>query len=100
MASNAQRKASNIHRRRAVARGLVRVEVQAARSDTGLIRILAETLRGEPQRAKALRSALEHALADPEVNNAFDVFGADLPDEAFVGVFDGPRQHGWREVDL
>ncbi len=48
----------------------------------------------------ALRSALEQALADPEVNNAFDVFGADLADEAFVGVFDRPRQHGWREVDL
>jgi hypothetical protein len=26
-----------------------------------------------------------------EVNSAFDVFGSELPDEAFEGVFDQPR---------
>ena len=100
MASTSQRKASTTHRHRAAARGFVRVEVQAAKSDTGLIRALAETLRGDPERAKALRSTLEQALVDPEVKTAFDVFGSDLPDEAFVGVLDQPRQAGWREVDL
>ena len=89
-----------MHRHRAVARGLVRVEVQAAKGDTGLIRALAETLRGEPERAKTLRSTLEQALADPEVKTAFDVFGSDLPDEAFADVFDQPRQTGWRETGL
>jgi len=100
MASTSQRKASSTHRHRAAARGLVRVEVQAAKSDTGLIRALAETLRGEPKRAKALRSTLEKALIDPEIKAAFDVFGADLPDEAFAGIFDQPRPRNWREVDL
>lgn len=100
MATKSQRKASTAHRRRVVARGLVRVEVQAAKGDTGLIRALAETLRGDPQRAKSLRSTLEQALIDPEIKTAFDVFGSDLPDEAFEGVFDQPRQTGWREVDL
>jgi hypothetical protein len=89
-----------MHRRRAAARGLVRVEVQAARRDTGLIRALAETLRGEADKAEALRSTLAKALAHPEVKTAFDVFGSELPDETFAGVFDQPRQGDWREVDL
>jgi hypothetical protein len=100
VATPSQKKASTTHRRRAAARGLVRVEVQAAKGDSGLIRALAETLRGEPERARLLRSALEKALIDPEVKTAFDVFGSDLPDEVFAGVFDQPRQVGWRKVDL
>jgi hypothetical protein len=100
MATTSQRKASTTHRRRAAARGFVRVEVQAAKGDTGLIRALAETLRGDPARAKSLRSTLEQALIDPEVKTAFDVFGSDLPDEAFDGVFDRSRKDGWRKVEL
>lgn len=100
MATPSQKKASAAHRRRAFARGLVRVEVQAARGDSGLIRALAETLRGDPARAKTLRSALEQALIDPQVKTAFDLFGSDLPDEAFAGVFDQPRQKSWRELKL
>ncbi|NJM29390.1 MAG: hypothetical protein HC855_04100 [Rhizobiales bacterium] len=100
MATNSQKKASRTHRRRAAARGLVRVEVQAAKVDSGLIRALAETLRGEPNRARTVRSTLERALIDPEVTTAFDVFGSDLPDEAFAGIFDQPRQKGWRGAGL
>lgn len=100
MATSSQRKASTMHRRRAVARGLVRVEVQAAKADTGLIKALAETLRGEPERARLLRATLEQALVDPVVKTAFDIFGSDLPDEAFAGIFDQPRQMNWREVDF
>jgi hypothetical protein len=29
---------------------------------------------------------------DVEAKTAFDVFGSELPDEAFAGVFDQPRQ--------
>jgi len=47
-----------------------------------------------------LRAALEKALVDPNVKNAFDVFGSDLPDDAFEGVFEQPRPHAWREVDV
>lgn len=100
MVTTSQKKASTSHRRRAAARGLVRVEVQAAKGDTGLIRALAETLRGEPERAKSLRSTLEKALIDPEVKTAFDIFGSDMHDETFAGVFEQPRQKEWREVDL
>jgi len=100
MTARSQRKATRAHRRRTAARGLVRVEVQAAKKDAALIRALAETLRGRSARAESLRSALANALLDPEIRTAFDVFGSDLPDEAFSGVFDQPRHREWREVDL
>ncbi len=100
MATESQIKATSTHRRRAAARGLVRLEVQAARADAGLIRAVAEALRGKPEKARALRSALEKVLLDPEIRTAFDVFGTDLPDNTFDGVFDQPRQREWREVDL
>jgi hypothetical protein len=91
-----------MHRWRAAVRGLVRVEVQALRKDAGLIRALAKTLRGEVDKAEALRAALARALSHPtaQAKTAFDVFGSDLPDEAFEGVFDQPRQQNWREVGL
>jgi hypothetical protein len=100
MTAKSQRKATRAHRRRAAARGLVRVEVQAAKKDAGLIRALAETLRDQGVKAEALRSTLVNALHDPEIRTAFDIFGSDLPDETFAGVFDPPRHRSWREVDL
>lgn len=100
MARDSQIRATSTHRRRAAARGLVRVEVQTARGDAALIRAVAETLRSEPAKASALRSALEQMLIDPEIKTAFDVFGSDLPDEAFAGVFDQGRPRIWREIDL
>ena len=100
MAGKSQRKATRTHRRRAAARGLVRVEVQAPRSDAGLIRALAATLRGRAEKAEALRSSLAKALMHPEISTAFDIFGSELPDEAFAGVFDQPRQRDRREIDL
>ena len=49
MASKSQRKATRTHRRRAAARGFVRVEVQALKKDAGLIRALgAEILKKLP----------------------------------------------------
>ncbi|WP_156489646.1 hypothetical protein [Bradyrhizobium sp. DOA1] len=100
MATKSQRRATRTHRRRAAARGLVRVEVQAAKKDAGLIRALAETLRDKPERAASLRSTLASALQSPDVKTAFDIFGSELSDEVFEGVFDQPRRDGWRKVDL
>lgn len=100
MSTASQIKASASHRRRTRARGLMRVEVQAAKSDTALIRAIAETLRGDPKRAKTLRAALERGLNGNDVKTAFDVFGSDIPDEAFAGIFDQPRQRAWRKVAL
>jgi|GEM_PF-1001376 len=98
--TKSQRKATRTHRRRAAARGLVRVEVQAPKRDARLIRAVAQTLRGRAQGAETLRSTLTQALAHPEAKTAFDVFGSDLPDEGFAVIFDQPRQGGWRKIDL
>ena len=78
----------------------MRLEVQAPKRDADLIRALAETLRDESEKANALRSTLVKALVHPEIRTAFDVFGSDLPDEAFAGVFEPPRQRQWREINL
>jgi hypothetical protein len=99
MASKSQRRATTTHRRRAAARGLVRVEVQARKADAGLIRAMAEKLRGRPEKANPLRSALTKALSS-ETETAFDIFGSELSEEVFSGVFDQPRQRNWRKVDL
>ena len=98
MAAKSQRRATRAHRRRASARGFVRVEVQASKKDVGLIRALAETLRGETEKAEAVRSTLTKVVMHPET--AFEIFGSELPDETFAGVFDQPRTRGWRQVDL
>ncbi len=100
MSTKSQRKATRTHRRRAAARGLVRVEVQAPKRDADLIRALAVTLRGKVDEAEALRSAVTKALSHSEMKTAFDIFGSELSDEAFAGVFDQPRQREWREIDL
>jgi hypothetical protein len=100
MSGKSQRKATNSHRRRALARGLVRVEVQAPKEDAPLIRALAASLRSSDNKAEALRKTLANALVDPQIRNAFDIFGSDLSEETFAGVFDQKRRRGWREVDL
>jgi hypothetical protein len=78
----------------------VRVEIQAPKRDVGLIRALAETLRGSAEKGEALRFTLAKVLTHPEMKTAFDIFGSELPDEAFAGVFEQPRQRNWRKVDL
>jgi hypothetical protein len=100
LSSKSQRKATRAHRRRVAARGLVRVEVQAPKRDAALIRAVAETLRAKNEKAETLRSVLARALVHCEAGTAFDIFGSDLPDEIFAGVFDRPRQRDWREIDL
>ena len=100
MASKSQRKATRTYRRRAAARGLVRVEVQAPKADAGLIRALAETLRGGTGKAETLRLTLAKAIINPEMKTAFDIFGSELPDETFTDVFEQPRQRSWRPADL
>jgi hypothetical protein len=54
---------------------------------------------GAPDKAEGLRSALVKALGQPDAQTAFDVFGSELADEAFAGIFDQPRQGDGREAD-
>jgi hypothetical protein len=41
---------------------------------------------------------LNHTAAN--AGTAFDIFGSELPDDVFQGVFDQPRQQNWRELNL
>ena len=100
MTAPSQKKASATHRQRVKARGLVRLEVHATKSDTRLLRALAQELRGEPERAKFLRVTVGNALRANEAKTAFDIFGSDLPDDVFSGVFDQSRQEHWPEISL
>jgi hypothetical protein len=56
--------------------------------DARLVRAMAETLRGKAEKADALRSTLTQAEMHAEMKTAFDIFGSELPDEAFAGVFE------------
>jgi len=96
MASKSRRRATRTYRSRVAARGLVRVEVQVSKRDAGLIRAVAEALRGGTGKAQALRATLAKAIMNPEMKTAFDIFGSDLADDVFTDVFDQPRQRGWR----
>jgi hypothetical protein len=55
---------------------------------------------GQAQEAEALRATLAIALVHAAAKTAFDIFGSDLPGDAFKDIFDQPRQRDWREVEL
>ena len=90
--STAQSKALATHRRRRRDSGVVRVEVQVPAIDAALVRDLAAVLRGKPQAAQALRAQLRTAIATPRASAIFDIFGSDLPDSYFDGVFEHDRR--------
>jgi hypothetical protein len=100
MTAPSQKNASARYRQRSKAQGLVRFEVQAAKSDTHLLRALARELRGEPERAGLLRRTVEDALKTGDSKTAFDIFGSDIADDVFSGVFDQPRDDHWPTSSL
>ena len=99
--SQAQQKALAGHRRRRRDSGVVRVEVQVPSTDATLLRDLAATLRGDALVARDVRAKVRTAIGKPEEKSALDVFGSDLPDEYFEGVFDQRRAGDFpRDADL
>jgi hypothetical protein len=98
---NAQQKALSAHRRRRRDSGLVRVEVQVPAIDAGILREVAAALRSQPDAAQAMRNQLRSAVSQRRVETVFDIFGSDLPDAAFDGVFELRRQADTgRDVEL
>ena len=100
--SSAQRNALTAHRRRRRDRGVVRVEVQVPEVDAGMVRDVAAILRGEPGRAQALRTQLRSVVGETRHGtSAFDIFGSDLPDHYFEGVFEHNRRgENARDIEL
>jgi hypothetical protein len=99
--SNRQRKALNTNRSRSRNRGVVRVEVQVPAVDVQIVHDLAAILRGEPDVAQAMRVQLRSVVAKPRTASIFGIFGSDLPDAYFEGVFEqGCRRDPPRDVEL
>ena len=90
--SNVHKKALTAHRRRRD-RTVIRVEVQIPAADAGLMRKLATILRGNALRAQGVRDRLLAAVARSPAASVFDIFGSDLSDGHFDGVFE-ERRHG------
>ncbi len=98
---NAQQKALSAHRRRRRDGGMVRVEVQVPAIDAAILRDVAAVLRGNSDAAQAMRNQLRSVIAKPRVDSVFDIFGSDLPDAYFDGVFEQTRRGDLpRDVDL
>jgi hypothetical protein len=85
--SGTQRKALTEHRRRRRDDGIVRVEVQVPAIDAGILRGLAAILRGNPDAARAMRDRLRSVVTEPGAASVFEIFGSELPDSSFEGVF-------------
>jgi hypothetical protein len=100
MVTIAQKKAITKHRKRARARGLVRVEVQVSETDAALLRELADHLRANDSGAEVIRADLKAALGGHKPRTVLEMFASDLPDEYFEGVFDRARTTSNREIEL
>jgi hypothetical protein len=71
---------------------MVRVEVQVPAVDAPMLRDVAAVLRGRPDAAQAMRDQLRSAIPPSQPMSVFDMFGSELPDAYFEGVFDSVRQ--------
>ncbi len=98
--AHSHRKATREHRRRSAARGLVRLEVQAHRSDVDLIRGIADMLRREGAEAETARERLREILPAKPERSLADALASDLPDSDFESVFDRDPETRWRDINL
>jgi hypothetical protein len=87
------------HRRRQKDRGMIRLEVQVAASDAGLIRALAAALRGDGGRARRIRAQVQGALQPEGEPSLLDLLACDLPDALVEEALARPRDVG-REIAL
>lgn len=96
MKSN-QRIAVRSHRQQQRQRGLVRVEVQAAATDAGLLREVAAELRRGTRRAAEVRSLLRRSLRPQK--SLRELLAMDLPDGVVDRVLARSMDRG-REIKL
>ena len=87
------------HRRHQKAKGIVRVEVQAAAGDAALIREVAAELRSGTRRAAEVRSLLRRSLRPKKSLRELLVMDVDIPDEVIDKAFARSRDLG-RKIDL
>jgi hypothetical protein len=89
--SDAYRYPVSANRSRRLAEGVARIEVQAPAVDARMLRDLAVRLRERSPQAEELRACLRSLIARRDAGTVFDLFGSDLPDAYFEGVFEARR---------
>jgi hypothetical protein len=82
-------KGSPLAKHRQRAKGLVRVEVEASRTDASLLREVAAALRSGERRANALRSLLRKSLRPQQ--GFLELLALDLPDAVVDSALARPR---------
>lgn len=98
-----QKKATKAYRARAKRSGLVRVEVQAPKEYSELIKSVARALREDPAAAFEVKKAVKDSEAKQKpVRSALDAFMSmpDISGPEFDDVFDQPRTDKWRKIEL
>ena len=70
---------------------MVHAVVQVPAIDTEMLRDIAAILRGSAETAQTMRAQLRSLVAKPRLDTVFDIFGSDLPDAYFDGVFTQSR---------
>lgn len=97
----AQQQAIARYRRKAAAKGLVRVEVTVPADHAGLLKSLARALREDKVSPDALRRTVSSAPDRPETWGDYLRDAPDLSAATFDEIFDPPRE-AWplRDVDL
>ncbi len=103
MADTSQRKATKAYRSRAKRNGLVRIEVQAPKEFSELIKSVAKALREDPSAAFEIDNAVNTKSGKPKAKRTLLDMFADYPDISgpeFDEVFDQPRKDKWRKIKL
>lgn len=104
MADTSQRKATKAYRSRAKRNGLVRVEVQAPKEFSELIKSVARALREDPAAALQLEKAVKPDAKGKKKRgrSALEAFMSmpDISGPEFDEVFDQPRKDKWRKIEL
>ncbi len=85
--SKAHRKTLNTHRRLRRDDSVVRVAVRVPAINAQIVRDLAAVLRENAELAPALRLQLRSVVVKPRAATVFGIFGSDLQDAYFEGVF-------------
>lgn len=96
---SSQKRALTAHRRQQKAKGLIRVEVQAAAGDAVLLRQVAAELRSGTRRAAEVRSLLRRSLRPRKSLRDLLVMDVEVPDAVVDAAFARSRSLG-RKVEL
>ena len=102
MASQSQKSATKSYRKRSKRAGLVRVEVQAPKEYSELIKSVAKTLRENPDSAFEVRKAISGSEKPLRKKTSLEMFAGpvDVSGPEFDEIFNQPRDGKWRKIEF